>query len=347
MFRRHAVRQRACIRPNPNRREYQKCVQRMINYIGTHVGEELDLPMLAAIAGFSPYHFHRIFKSVTGETLFDCVRRMRLEWAATLLQTHRHLSISEVAVESGFGAQAPFARAFRNHFGMSASEWRRGDFWRHTGDRWDWRNAAPADVDSPGTLRDGLSVAHSHDLLAKAASGERPSCLRSALVTGVPGFRVLYMRHIGPYDPERQAVLWKRFICWATTRGLATPDSVWISVIQDNQHVVAPERCRYDVGLVVAPEVLPCEEVDVQDLPGGDYLVADFAGNYFDELLAGEYLWKYWLPTNSLQQDVTRSFFTRLQGDPDRRPPSRSETYCYRFFIPVVPSGRPVIRPMK
>ena len=48
-----------------------------------HLDEELTLEKLAAVAAFSPFHFHRVFAAITGETLSDFIRRIRLERAAS------------------------------------------------------------------------------------------------------------------------------------------------------------------------------------------------------------------------------------------------------------------------
>ena len=65
--------------------EYTARLNRVINYIDEHLDEPLSLQELAQVAAFSPFHFHRIFKALTGETLGAFVWRLRLERAANLL----------------------------------------------------------------------------------------------------------------------------------------------------------------------------------------------------------------------------------------------------------------------
>lgn len=54
-------------------------INQVIDYVRSHLDEELSLQTLASLATFSPFHFHRIFKALTGETVNDFVRRVRLE----------------------------------------------------------------------------------------------------------------------------------------------------------------------------------------------------------------------------------------------------------------------------
>jgi AraC-like DNA-binding protein len=69
-------------------------------------------------AAFSPFHFDRVFKAVTGETLFGFIQRVRLERAAAALLAHQGASVLEVALDHGLASAATFARAFRARFGI-------------------------------------------------------------------------------------------------------------------------------------------------------------------------------------------------------------------------------------
>jgi transcriptional regulator GlxA family with amidase domain len=57
---------------------YAERVQRVVDYLAEHLDETLDLEVLARVACFSPYHFHRIYRALLGETVSDTLRRLRL-----------------------------------------------------------------------------------------------------------------------------------------------------------------------------------------------------------------------------------------------------------------------------
>ena len=59
---------------DPN--DYAKRVQRVVDYVAEHLDETLDLDALARVAHFSPYHFHRVYRGLLGETVNDTVRRL-------------------------------------------------------------------------------------------------------------------------------------------------------------------------------------------------------------------------------------------------------------------------------
>src|SRR5207253_4223259 len=87
-------------------------------FIEEHLDEELSLDRLARVAHFSPYHFHRLFRALVGETVTEYVRRLRLESAAVALKT-TDKTVLQVALDAGYGTHEAFTRAFRQMFGIS------------------------------------------------------------------------------------------------------------------------------------------------------------------------------------------------------------------------------------
>jgi AraC family transcriptional regulator len=110
------------------RDEYLARINRVMDHVEQNLDRTLRLDELARVANFSPFHFHRIFSALVGETLSDFIRRLRLERSAQRLIDNPKKSITEVALDAGFGHSAAFAKAFRERFGMSASAWRTGGY---------------------------------------------------------------------------------------------------------------------------------------------------------------------------------------------------------------------------
>src|SRR5947209_7922291 len=91
--------------------DYRERIVRVVLHIQRHLDDELDLDRLASVAAFSRFHFHRIFRGMTGETVYAYVRRIRLERAAGQLK-HLDQPITEIALNAGFEAHESFTRAF-------------------------------------------------------------------------------------------------------------------------------------------------------------------------------------------------------------------------------------------
>ncbi|GHV39977.1 AraC family transcriptional regulator [Spirochaetia bacterium] len=97
-------------------------LQEMLRYIDTHIKEKMNVEKLAERAGFSPYHFCRIFQWSVGYSIMEYVRNRRLAFAATELNSgHR---IIDIAVDYGFETHTGFTKAFRRHFGCSPEIYR-------------------------------------------------------------------------------------------------------------------------------------------------------------------------------------------------------------------------------
>src|SRR5574339_501159 len=100
----------------------------VMKYIRQHIHEPLDRERLAAVAGFSVPHFHRVFTEHVGESAISYVRRLRLERAARKLRMGA-VDITEVALAAGYDTHAAFSKAFKQQFGLSPSEFRQLNCW--------------------------------------------------------------------------------------------------------------------------------------------------------------------------------------------------------------------------
>ena len=79
--------------------DYVRSVLKALIYIERHLDEELTMEGIAKIACYSPYHFHRIFHGVIGESLYQHVKRLRLERAADTLR-NTDQPVTQIALEA-------------------------------------------------------------------------------------------------------------------------------------------------------------------------------------------------------------------------------------------------------
>jgi AraC family transcriptional regulator len=96
-------------------------LQRVTGFIEAHIGEHLDLTLLGRVAGFSPSHFGRLFKTSVGLTPHDYVMRRRVAKAEELLQ-HSGKKEVEIALLCGFSDDTLMARWFRRVLNCRPSE---------------------------------------------------------------------------------------------------------------------------------------------------------------------------------------------------------------------------------
>lgn len=106
-----------------NNQAYEACINDVEQYIRDNISQPLNREVLAAVAGFSVPHFHRIFTAQKGENVAAYVRRIRLERAGWKLRMGA-VDITEVALAAGYESHAAFGKAFKQQFGFSPSEFR-------------------------------------------------------------------------------------------------------------------------------------------------------------------------------------------------------------------------------
>ncbi|MET3290901.1 UNVERIFIED_CONTAM: AraC family transcriptional regulator [Brevibacillus sp. OAP136] len=103
---------------------YDGSILRVIEYVESRIDCELSLDELASEAAFSKFHFTRIFKAVTKETIYEYIRKRRLtEAAKDLIETS--IPLLQIAITYGYASQEAFTRAFKNYTGMSPQSYRK------------------------------------------------------------------------------------------------------------------------------------------------------------------------------------------------------------------------------
>lgn len=107
-----------------NQREYLEAVMNACDFINQHLLENITLERVAAVGGFSKYHFSRVFKLYMDITFYDYLNMKRVNKAKELLAYSSHMSITDVAMNAGFSSLSSFNRNFKALNQCSPSEYR-------------------------------------------------------------------------------------------------------------------------------------------------------------------------------------------------------------------------------
>lgn len=97
----------------------------VLAYVQVHRHEPITVPELAHVAGFSPYHFSRLFTARFGESVMGYVRHVRLQAAALRLTGDAPPALIDLAFDAGFDSQEAFTRAFRRRYGVPPGQFKR------------------------------------------------------------------------------------------------------------------------------------------------------------------------------------------------------------------------------
>jgi AraC family transcriptional regulator len=104
---------------------YKKRIVKTIQYIDANLDADLSLEKIAEISAYSPFHFHRIFKLITGETLQNYIIRKKTEKSAFLLAVKKEMEIKEIYLDLGFSNHSVFSKTFKKYYGLPPSEFRK------------------------------------------------------------------------------------------------------------------------------------------------------------------------------------------------------------------------------
>lgn len=296
---------------------YQERILAVLVHIQRNLDEDLALDRLARIACFSPFHFHRIFKSLVGETLGEHVRRLRLERAALLLKFGEQ-PILNLALEAGFESHEAFTRAFKAAFGCPPTLFRR----RHQEQAF---NAAPSGVHF-----------EPHGDLDHFSPAKTVTPVLEVRVEWLESTRVLFHRALGPYE-ESGPRAWGFLQEWAERRGLMASMHLALGICHDDPDVTPPQKIRFDAALVSGLAVEAEGEVGIQEIPAGHYAVATFQGG--PQELDHEAAWSAflgeWMPRSPYRLSLRPSFESYL-NDPALVPPEEVVT---ELWAPIEAEG--------
>jgi AraC family transcriptional regulator len=265
--------------------DYSRRIERVLDHIGAHLDEPLDLERLAAVACFSPYHFHRIYRAITGETVAEALRRLRLQRAAGEL-VEGHPAIARISRRAGYGSVAAFTRAFQAGYGIAPAAYRR-----------------------QGRL-----------VLPSPIPTATESAMYDVTIRELQPVRLAALRHTGPYLDI--GTTFERLFAWAAGRGLMGPQTRAIGVYYDDPDGTSAEALRSDAGLAVEAGSALDNGLRIVEVPGGRHAVLHHQGPYAELNKAYRWLYREWLPTSG-EQCADRPIFEEYLNNPRTLPPER------------------------
>lgn len=256
---------------NSIKSRYQDRIDGVIQYIYRELAAPTDgglnLAQLSEIAGFSKYHFHRIFAAVVGININQFIQRLRLKKASYQLAFHPEIKVVDIAFDAGFENHESFSRAFKKTYSQTPSQFRQQPNWQH------WNEQ------------------HQYQLSKEYYTVE-------VNISQFPTTLVAALAHHGSPKQLNQTVA--QFIAWRKASGespLATTDTFGLAY---NDPATTPaSEFRFDVCSTVAQPVKENPQgVVTQTIPGGRCAQITHHGSHdlMDEKI--RYLYNRWVLEN-------------------------------------------------
>ena len=220
-----------------------------------------------------------MFRALTGESVSELVRRLRLERAAYRLR-RESVTVTDVALDAGYDSAEAFSRAFRRGCGMSPSR---------------YRSAWP-----PPAF--GIPAARVRYYPGEERVEFNPPtgdiCMNVCIKT-LDAITVARMRHVGPYNEVGPC--FERLFAWAEEIGVR-PGRVF-SISHDNPETVAPESLRSDACIEIQIDATPPPGISLDSIGAGRWAVYTHRGPYDDIAAAYRRLFGSWLPGSGEEVD--------------------------------------------
>jgi AraC family transcriptional regulator len=301
--------------------EYLRRIHRVQDYVEAHLYDALTLEELASVAGFSKFHFHRIFKGLAHESLWQYVSRIKLERAAISLVHRPNLTVTDAAYHYGFTDSATFSRAFKHHFGLSPVVYRNQQ--RKN------RNAP----DKISSYNEGLSTLQDGSITMNV-------CGDVEILT-IEEIRVVYVRYTGTYQELGAAYpgLLEKLLSLANAQNLIHPGQTnLLAIYHDNHEITKEHQLRTSLCLTIPNTALVKETGDIgsMQIPAGKYAVGHFEIFQNEYSAAWDFMYGEWL-SNSSYQPLDSFPFELYRNNASEHPQGK---HLVDIYVPIEPLGK-------
>jgi AraC family transcriptional regulator len=266
-----------------------------VSFVQGHLHDEITVAEMADAAGYSLYHFCRVFNRTIHHTPYDYLMRRRLsECARALLESDQR--ILDIALAYGFNSHETFTRAFKRMFEMPPSHW------RAQGHKYDRR----------------LMPQLTPDYIRHINQGQR---LRPVRVDE-DAFCVAGLMSRLPANREGARVLWQTLAKELSVRTRGTTPTQYYGVAYYPADW-AERGCFYLAGIRVPSEQLVHPALVVKTVATQTYARFAHQGGIDDLALSLAYIYHTWLPQSdqrlaclieveAYEQDPTRASCTLI-----------------------------------
>ncbi|HBG41677.1 MAG TPA: AraC family transcriptional regulator [Porphyromonadaceae bacterium] len=248
--------------------DYVSRINSVIIYVEKNIDKLLNLDAIACHANFSPFHFHRIFSALEGETPAGFILRLRTEKVARLLQENITTSITEIAYSCGFSNYTSFNRAFKKHFGMTAQEFRKFDKTVFAKDKQFYNAKGEVLKRTESTIEyEGTEI----------STFESDTIIQNAdiRIKRMPEYQVAYIRYVGDFYQIGET--YDKLLNWAAqNEQLNVPEAKLFTVYHDDPSVTKMDKHRQSVCITIPNNFKVGGCVSKMIIAEGKYLVGDF-----------------------------------------------------------------------
>ncbi|MBB6272502.1 AraC family transcriptional regulator [Pedobacter cryoconitis] len=241
---------------------YISSVNKALQFMDENLDTNLSLEMISKVACFSPFHFHRIFKAITNETLNSYITRKRIEKIASVLIRQPEVSITELSLLFGFSSNSSLTRAFKKHYRISPSEFRQQK---------NSRFSKISKIESKNGQEHVVfeeyicSINHLKNWIEMNAKIE---------IREIAELELAYVTSIGK---QGITTAYDTLVKWVTPLGLLNnPDTKMVTIYHDSFKTTNPEKVRLSACIVLNKPLKVSGNIGKTTIEKGKFIVGSF-----------------------------------------------------------------------
>lgn len=257
--------------------DYIKRINTILLFIDENLDSELSLEIVAKVGFYSPFHFHRIFKAITNETLNLYITRKRIEKTASLLLHQKNIGITELSLQYGFNSNSSFTRTFKKFYGISPSEFRRTKP----------KYSMIRQVESKNGQVKGLS----EEYICNINNQINWITMNAKIeIKELPKMDLAFITKIGH---EGLGDAYAKLMKWAATKGLLKEDSKMATIYHDSFKITDPDKVRVSACLILNEKTEVSGEIGLTTIEKGKFIVGHFeiGIHEFEKSWTGLFIW--------------------------------------------------------
>ncbi|MBU0632482.1 GyrI-like domain-containing protein [bacterium] len=280
--------------------KHTKIANDIIYYIYKYIDTDINLDELSENLHVSKYHLHRVFKNEFGKNVYESIKSIRLQKAASLLLTNKNSTITQIAKMCGYSSQTAFSKVFKDKFFMTPKEWRNGGY-----------NTYVETI---------LTKSQSASSSTADFSSLKPTILK------MPQMNCYYIRHKG-YDRSIKET-WQKLQTWTLCNNIT--EFTQIGLHHDNPTIIPLDECQY-IACVVLKKELKNTSLPTLTIPKGVYAKFDFSGKYGDVLKFMHWVYFNWLVSSGYETTTNPSYAIYHKN----HFLSDDEEFSLSYYIPI------------
>lgn len=249
-------------------------INRAIDYILEHINEKLAVDDIADHCNFSKYYFSRLFRMEMGESVYEFIKRVKMEQSAFRIKVEKDRSITDISYDYGYSS-SNYSSAFKQHHNLSPNEFR--------------RKITQQSLKNP-IFNNTAVVLESFE-----------ACHQQISIEVLDDCHVIYQRYKGNYGDL--SLHWGAF--QEKYKQYITDQTSFIDRTYDDPSITDSDECLYDI-CIAAPD--GCQLENTYVIKGGKFAVYHFKGIVSHIYSAYQNIFNVWLPQSGFEMDDRYGF---------------------------------------